>query len=475
MSSENHIARSGRTGRETFMPNDHAILESISDGVFTVDPDFRITYLNASAESIIGIKRSEALDKLCCDVFRSSLCEGACALRRTLEAGKPTVDLACFIIDNRGRKIPISISTAVLRDNTGKTVGGAETFRNLSDLEKLKDQLRAEHKLGDFVSRSPAMARIFSRLEAVAESGATVLITGETGSGKELLARTIHAHSPRRNSPFVALNCGAFPETLLESELFGYKKGAFTGADRDKPGRFALVGDGTLFLDEIGEISPAMQVRLLRVLQERTYEPLGAVRSVKTAARILAATNRDLEKMVKEGTFRQDLYYRVNIIRLDLPPLRERREDIPFLIQSFIRKFNLRMKRSVAGVTASALKKLLRFDWPGNIRELENVIERAMVFCTKAVIDADDLPELAAGPATWTDAGTRMSSPGAPCSMRSTVNASELAAIRAALAASSGNRREAARLLGIDHTTFYRKLKRLNFAPELPDGRRKRR
>ena len=237
---------------------DNSILESISDGVFTVDREWRITYLNRSAELVIGIDRSEAVGRLCCEVFRSSLCEGACALRKTLEQEKPIVDLACTIIDNRGRRIPVSISTAVLRNGSGEIVGGAETFRNLSDLEELKKEIAAPGRIGDFISHSPSMRGIFEQLPAIAETGSTVLVTGETGSGKDLLARTIHSSSPRANKPFVAINCGAFPETLLESELFGYKKGAFTGADRDKPGRFALAEGGTLFLDEIGEISPAM-------------------------------------------------------------------------------------------------------------------------------------------------------------------------------------------------------------------------
>lgn len=447
------------------MTSDHAILESISDGVFTVDMDFRVTYLNRSAEKILGVSCGDAKGKRCCDVFRSSLCEGACALRRTLEAGKPIIDLSCFIIDSSGRRIPVSISTAVLRDDRNQIVGGAETFRNLSDLEDLKNEIRLAHSMGRFSSHSPSMAKIFSMLTAVSESNATVLITGETGTGKELLARTIHAYSTRKEKPFVAVNCGAFPESLLESELFGYQKGAFTGADRDKPGRFSLAEGGTLFLDEIGEISPAMQIRLLRVLQERVYEPLGAVRSTKADVRILAATNRNLEELVKKGTFRQDFYYRIHVIHLELPPLRERREDIAFLIRQLIDRFNLTRAEKVTGISNSALKKLLRFEWPGNIRELENVIERAMVFCKNKIIEMDDLPDF------MIEAG------GSPSdvtgSMQEVVKNSERQAILGALAECGGNRRKAAALLGIDHTTFYRKVRRLNVSLNVSDGRRK--
>lgn len=443
--------------------NDNAILESISDGVFTVDREWRITYLNTSAEKIIGVDRRDALGRLCCEVFRSNLCEGACALRKTLEAGKPVVDLACTIIDNRGNRIPVSISTAVLRDGKGRIIGGAETFRNLSDLEGLKKELTTAGRIGGLVSRSPSMRRLFEQLPAIAETGSTVLITGETGSGKDVLARTIHAESPRAGAPFVALNCGAFPETLLESELFGYKRGAFTGADRDKPGRFALAEGGTLFLDEIGEISMPMQVKLLRVLQERSYEPLGAVKAVKSNVRIICATNRKLEELVAQGIFRQDLFYRINVIRLELPPLRERTEDIPFLVETFIRRFNLTMNRRVAGVTSSVLKILSAYRWPGNIRELENLIERSMVFCRKELIEVGDLPpELTA------------TVPAAPASaIGHAVKETEARSILAALQACGGNRRRAAELLGIHYATFYRKIKKLAIAVALPDGRRK--
>ncbi len=447
--------------------DDRSILESISDGVFTVDLDWRITYLNRSAGEMIQIRREDAIGRLCCDVFRSSLCEGACALRKTLEQRKPIVDLSCFIINNKGQRIPVSISTAVLRNEKGEIIGGAETFRNLSDIEALKQKINRAGRMGDFVSHSVSMQKIFSQLEAVAQTGSTVLITGETGSGKELLARTIHANSPRRNKPFIAINCGAFPETLLESELFGYKKGAFTGADRDKPGRFALAEGGTLFLDEIGEISPAMQVRLLRVLQERSYEPLGAVGTVRTNVRIICATHRDLAALVEKGTFRQDLFYRINVILLELPPLRKRREDIPFLIETFIARFNLLMNRRISGVSSSALKALCRFGWPGNIRELENAIERSMVFCKGNMIELEDLPE------ELTKGGFSASSCANASSMEETVRTSEIQAIQAALAKCGGNRRKAAELLEIHPSTFYRKLKNLQLELRVPDGRRK--
>ncbi len=342
---------------ESRTPTD-AILESISDGVFTVDPQWRITSFNRAAEKITGISRSQAQGRLCSEVFHSSMCEAECALRRTLKTGKPIIGRSGFIINARGERIPISVSTAVLKDNQGRIQGGAETFRDLSDVEALRRELDARFRIGDLSSRSPLMQKVFEVLPAVAASPSTVLILGETGTGKELLARTIHALSPRAKGPFIAVSCGALPDTLLESELFGYKTGAFTGAQKDKPGRFSLARGGTLFLDEIGEVSPALQVRLLRVLQEKTYEPLGATRSESTDARIIAATNKDLAERMKQGLFREDLYYRVNVVRVELPPLRRRKEDVPALAERFIERLNRHQGKQISGLSEEAMARL---------------------------------------------------------------------------------------------------------------------
>ncbi len=432
-----------------------AILESISDGVFTVDSAWRITSFNRAAERITGIPRKEAIGRLCSEVFRSSMCEGSCALKRTLETGRPVINKSCFIIDGRGNRIPISVSTAVLRDAEGTVIGGAETFRDLSEVEALRKELEAKFRIGDLVSHSPAMRKVFDIVPAVASSTSTVLIQGETGTGKELLARAIHEMSPRKHKPFVAVNCGALPDTLLESELFGYKKGAFTGASADKPGRFALADGGTLFLDEIGDISQALQVRLLRVLQEHTYEPLGATCSETTDVRIITATNRDLATLVEKGEFRQDLFYRVNVIRIDLPPLRQRKEDIPLLIEHFIGRFNRLMKKSISGVSAEAQALLLAHDWPGNVRELENVVERAFVLCTGARIEVSHLP----GDLT---ARACIALPSAD--MKSARRFAEERSIMDALKRNGFNCLTAAKELGVHKTTLYRKMKKLGIA-----------
>lgn len=430
-----------------------AILESISDGVFTVDDNWCITSFNRAAETITGIPREEALGKRCSEVFRASMCEANCALRHTLETGDPLINRSCYIIDAEGNRIPISVSTALLRDKNGSVAGGAETFRDLSIVEELRKELEGRFEMGDIVSRSANMRRLFDILPQVAGSNSSVLIQGETGTGKELLAKAIHHLSPRENKPFIAVNCGALPDTLLESELFGYKAGAFTGADKDKPGRFALAEGGTLFLDEIGDISPALQVRLLRVLQERCYEPLGATNSVKTDVRVITATNKNLADEVESGNFRSDLFYRINVVRLDLPPLRQRKEDIPLLIERFITKLNCLQGGTVEGVSPEVLSVLMAYHFPGNVRELENIIEHAFVLCSSCnTIGLQCLPEqLHPHPVE-----TAPSMPIATAKKHV-----EAQTILEALRNNNGNRLAAAKALGIHKSTLFRKMKAL--------------
>ena len=438
------------------------ILESISDGVFTVDHQWHVTSLNRAGETITGIPRKEAIGIPCSDVFRSSMCETGCALRETLKTGTPIINRPCYIINADGHRIPISVSTAVLRDGKGEIIGGAETFRDLSEVEALRRELEGRYQAGDMVSRSPAMQKIFEILPSVATSISTMLIQGETGTGKELLARAVHELSPRKEKPFIAVNCGALPDTLLESELFGYKKGAFTGADQDKPGRFSLADKGTLFLDEIGDISSTLQVKLLRVLQDKIFEPLGSTQSVKVDVRIIAATNRDLNALVKSGTFREDLFYRIHVVRLDLPPLRERKEDIPILVNHFINRFNHLQQKNISGVTPEVMTMLMSHSWPGNIRELENLIERAFVLSSEGLISLESLPEDMSGLKTVTKPSAQINA---------TRRLAEATAIREALRRHKGNRKAAAAELGIDKSTLYRKIKK--FGLDLPnqDGR----
>lgn len=442
----------------------NAILESISDGVFTVDEEWRITSFNRAAEEITGVPRREAMGRLCSEVLRADMCGDACALRKTVKTGKAIIGKTGYIIAADGERVPVSVSTSVLYDASGNRIGGAETFRDQSETEALRLELEGKKRIGDMASNNLSMLDIFKTLPAIASSPSTVLIQGETGTGKELLARTIHELGPRGRGPFVAVNCGALPDSLLESELFGYKSGAFTGAIRDKPGRFALAQGGTLFLDEIGEVTPALQVKLLRVLQEKVYDPLGGITSEKADARIIAATNKNLVEQIDKGLFRDDLYYRLNVARVELPPLRKRKEDIPLLVDRFIARFNRLQNKTVTGVSSEAMILLMAYDWPGNIRELENSIERAFILCGSGRIMKGHLPrELCS-----LGDGTR---PGGDKSLYAAQAEAERQAIQTALENNGFNRTAAARDLGIHKATLFRRMKRLGFPSTPLDGR----
>jgi len=440
------------------------ILESISDGVFTVDHEWRITSFNRAAEEITGVPREEAIGRFCWEVFRSNMCEGDCALRRTMKEGRSFVSSSTYIISSEGRRIPINVSTAPLRDESGEILGGVETFRDNTVVEELRRELSGTFRQGDMVSRSKLMQRIFSVLPQIAESDSTVLIEGETGTGKELMARCLHELSTRREKPFVAINCGALPDTLLESELFGYKAGAFTNAVRDKPGYFAVAEGGTILLDEIGETSQAFQVKLLRVLEEREFQPLGDITRKHVDVRILAATNRDLEALVDEGAFRRDLFYRINIVRLVLPPLRQRKEDIPLLVERFIDKMNRLRGKAVTGLEPATLERLMSHDYPGNIRELENIIEHAFILCSQGRIGLHHLPASLGNQGAAAEAAPSLS-------IRAQQQVTEAEIIREALIRNDYNRLATARELGMHKSTLYRKLKKLNLELPRTDGR----
>ena len=441
------------------------ILDSINEGVFTVDLDWHITSFNRAAEKITGIRREDAIGRRCSEVLRANVCQDTCVLKNVLHAKRPAANASVFVIDASGERIPIKVSAAVLRDTDGRIMGGVETFQDLRQLEELRKRLQDKHTFADIVGKSRAITQLFDVLPHIADSDATVLIQGASGTGKELVARAIHDLSPRRKKRFVAVNCAALPDTLLESELFGYKAGAFTGASKNKPGRFALADAGTLFLDEIGDISPAMQVRLLRVLQEKSYEPLGAVAPVRADVRIIAATNQDLGELVGAGKFRQDLYFRIHVVALDVPPLRERREDIPLLVDHFIAIYNRLRDQEISGLSKEALSRLMQHDFPGNVRELQNILEHAFVLCRGGTIEARHLPpDLSRGSVHATAEPKRAMN----------LKATEKLLIREALARHGGKRSLAAAELGIDLSTLYRKVLRLGIVPPERDGRGQR-
>jgi len=436
------------------------ILDSIADGVFTVNLDLFITSFNRAAEKITGISRDEAIGRPCFEVLRANICETDCLVRQTIETENSIVNVPVYILRADKKRIPISVTTALLKDSKGLIIGGVETFRDLTVVNKLRKALLKQHSFEDIVSKNGKMLELFSILPQIAESSSTVMIVGASGTGKELFARAIHNNSLQRKGPFVTINCGALPDTLCESELFGYKAGAFTDAKKDKPGRFALAQNGTIFLDEIGDISQAVQVRLLRVLEEKVYEPLGSTKTIKTNARVITATHRNLEELTKSGKFRVDLYFRIDVIKMKLPKLSERKEDIPLLVDHFIERFNHLTGKNIMGLTQKAMAALMLYDWPGNVRELENAIEHAFVLCQSDLVRLQDLPDR-----LIPENGSVLVAHGL------TLKEVEKYTIEESLQRNNWKRMSTARELGIDKNTLRRKINRLGIDEPKPSDK----
>ena len=432
-------------------PHYDPILDSIADGVFTVDLEWNITTFNRAAEAITGISRSDAVGRKCWEVFHTDICERDCLLRKTINTRNQCISRTVHIVNAQGRTIPVSISTAMLKDAAGEVIGGVETFRDMSEIEGLRKEISGNFTFDDIVTRDHRLLELFATLPVIARSFSPVLILGESGTGKELLAKAIHNASGRAGKPFVAVNCGALPENLLESELFGYKKGAFTDAKTDKPGRFDRARKGTLFLDEIADLPRQLQVKLLRVLQEKTYEPLGSTGPVCADVRIITATNRDINAMVASGEFRQDLYYRINVIPITLPPLRERVGDIAPLVEHVTKRFNTLFNRTIERIDGEAMAALLEYHYPGNIRELENIIQHAFVLCQDSVIKKRHLPSYLAE-----SRKPDCSAKGAHTSIESF----DRELIEEALRRNRYSRTKTADELGIHVATLWRKMKR---------------
>ena len=370
-----------------------AIFNSNIEGTFTIDNDWTVTSFNKSAEKITGYKKSEAIGKKCWDIFNSSLCRNGCHMEQTIQKGKPMIGNELEIMHKDGKKIPIRVNSGILINNKNENIGAVETFIDISEIKNLSEHLSDIFKYENIVGRNKEIKQIITVLESVSQTDSSVLITGESGTGKELAARAIHINSPRKTAPFIAVNCSAFVESLIESELFGHEKGSFTGAIKTKIGKFELAKGGTLFLDEIGDLSLAVQTKFLRVLETREFERVGGNKTIKVEARIIAATNKHLSEEISAGRFREDLFYRINVINIQLPPLRDRMDDFPLIVNHFIELFNKKFSKEIKQFSSQAFDILMEYEWPGNIRELENVIEHCFVLCNGNIIQVECLPK----------------------------------------------------------------------------------
>ncbi|MBI1820843.1 MAG: sigma 54-interacting transcriptional regulator [Nitrospirae bacterium] len=372
--------------------NPEWLLNSFPEGIIALNSDQKILFVNPSAESLLGISKKDFVGKRCSHLIEVEGAEQKCLLERTLQTEEPLTQIESKCQNKQGEKLVLRSSTFMLKDEHDKSVGAVIQFRVISS-ERPAGETAPKNLLFDkVVGKNPRMLEIYNLIPGLARTKSTVLIEGESGTGKESIAHALHSNSPRREKPYVRVNCGALAEGILESELFGHVKGAYTGAISNKQGRFELAHEGTIFLDEIGDVSLSTQVKLLRVLQEEEFERVGDTKPIKVDVRVIAATNKDLKKAMDNGQFRQDLYYRLRVVPITLPPLRERRDDIPLLINHFMKVFNQEMEKNVEQVSPQTMSTLINYEYPGNIRELENIIEHALVLCNGNIILPEHLP-----------------------------------------------------------------------------------
>jgi PAS domain S-box-containing protein len=431
------------------------ILDNLDLAIFTVNRGGRITFFNHTAEQLTGFSRREVLGRSTQDLFGRKSLDLQPLLQQAMANGAVHSSVRSLMSTRDGERVPVRADCMPLQNEAEQVVGGLATLHDLTVVQQLDEVISKKYSLSNMIGKDPAMQRVFELTRMVSESDVTVLIEGATGTGKDLLAKVIHSHSRRAKRPFVKVNCAAVPENLLESEFFGYVRGAFTGAEKDKPGRFQLADGGTIFLDEIGDLPLTLQAKLLRVLEDREFYPLGSRQTVRVDVRILSATNLGLDRLVAERRFREDLFYRLNVMRIELPPLHERQADIPLLIKHILRRLSAVRAGRVTGISPIALKVLLNYHYPGNVRELENILEHALIVCRDEEVHRKHLPDyvqtaqLRPGPEPWLD------------SAAVNAKADERARIVRALQRHGGHRGRTARHLGIDRSTLWRRIKRL--------------
>jgi PAS domain S-box-containing protein len=429
-----------------------AVFDQLPDGIVLYGLDLKITGVNRAAEGLFGIPAEEMVGRSCAEVFRCGLCDSRCGMAAGLESGADVPDGTLVLRTNGGPERIAQVRTSRIHDAEGRLRGAMATIKDIT--------AQPGSQLREVVAESPAMSEVMSFVRKVAATEATtILLEGENGTGKDLVAKTLHHASRRQNAPFIAINCAAIPETLLESELFGYEKGAFTDARAQKKGIFELADGGTLFLDEIGEIPLVLQVKLLRVLEDQSFRRLGGLKDISLDLRFIAATNKNLREAVKEGAFRQDLYFRLNVIQITIPPLRERPEDIPPLTKFFIEHYNRKFKRNIDGLSEESRLMLQSHDWPGNVRELRNAIERAMILEESSVLRPASFPIALTQPEGFGLGPVRRAEiPYAGLSLEE----NEKSLLVRALEKTGGNQTQAARLLRITRDTLRYKMKKFN-------------
>lgn len=443
--------------------NIESLLDAADAGIMIIDMERRVRYINERAQRLLGYETGEVYGNRCNLVAQTSDCENNCPLTRTLRTGAEVRNMEMVYTSKDNRHFQAQTSIVILRNDSGEIIAGAELFRDITEIKQLEEQIYGRFSFANIIGKSHTMQEIYRLIEEVAPTDASVLIQGESGTGKELIAAAIHSYSPRKDKEFVKVNSSAFPEGLLESELFGHAKGAFTGAYQDKKGKFEMADEGTLFLDEIGEMSPMLQVKLLRVLQDGEFQRVGDNKSRNVNVRLITATNKDLKKAIAEKEFREDLYYRLNVVPIFVPPLRSRKTDIPLLVNHFIKKFNRMTKdKTIDKMSPPALDILMRYNFPGNIRELENIVEYAYIRCNGPIIEPAHLPtELLEDDIT----GEEIDIIDQIISSHKPMDKMERIIIERILSEEDWIYQKAAQRLGISRTTLWRKMRDLDIKP----------